>query len=324
MFVDKVEIYVKAGRGGNGCNSFHKLRGSRYKRPDGGDGGKGGDVYIKGNSNINTLIDFYYKKKFAAFSGKHGSGNKKRGRDGKSIVLEVPLGTIIKDIEKGKIIEDICTEGNKFLLARGGRGGRGNAVKNIADPGGKGEELKLELKLKLIADIALVGFPNVGKSTFIRRVTNANSKVANYPFTTKTPILGVVSNLKSDFVIADIPGLIKGANKGKGLGDKFLRHIERTKVLILMIDVSKNNIHPPLFSYFNIINELKLFKQDLISKPRVIALTKEDQVGPDFNFSKFSNSVEEKHIYSISSITGFGINQLLLKIKELLEKEKNV
>lgn len=322
MFIDKVGINVKAGRGGNGCNSFYKPRGSKYKHPNGGSGGKGGDVYIVCDPNLATLLDFYYKKNFSAPSGKHGGSNKKLGKNGKSIYIKVPPGTIVKNATSGNVIKDICSSHDKVLVAKGGEGGKGNAFRSIAEPGKRGEELELELELKLIADVGLVGLPNAGKSTFLVSITNAKSKIASYPFTTKSPVLGSLKIDNFDFIIADIPGLIEGAHKGRGLGDEFLRHVERTKLLIFMIDVSVSSLYSPFESYQQLIKELKLFKQNLIYKPRVIALNKIDQVDNRFDISKFAKLTKEELIYPISSITGEGVDKLITQIERLLKSEE--
>jgi len=322
MFIDTARIYVKAGNGGNGCCSFYKPKGSRYKHPDGGDGGKGGDIYIICDTNLSTLLDFRYKREFRASSGKHGSSNNKKGKDGVDIYIKVPPGTIVKNASSNDLISDICRDRETVLVAKGGRGGRGNASKREAELGVKGQSKELDLELKLIADIGLVGLPNAGKSTFISYVTKANPKIASYPFTTKTPVLGSIKIEDQYFVIADIPGLIEGAHKGKGLGDKFLRHIERTKILVFLIDVSPVGACPPSKSYKQLIKELQLFSKELICKPRIIALNKIDQLGEKFNISKFSDIVKEDSIYLISSVTGRGIPELLVGMKDLVQDEK--
>lgn len=325
MFLDRVDLYVKAGDGGSGCNSFYKYKGNRRRKPDGGPGGDGGDVYIVCDSNITTLIDFYYKKHFHAPPGRHGGGNNKKGKDGDNIFITVPPGTIVKDTSSQEIIKDFCTPGDEKLVAKGGSGGRGNCSKGSAQSGEKGQQKSLQLELKLIAEVGLVGLPNAGKSTFISHVTNAKSKTANYPFTTKNPVLGTLKLDYFDFVIADIPGLIEGAHKGKGLGDQFLRHIERTKVLVLMIDVSNYRWHSPLESYNQLLQELKWFKKNLGKKTRIIALNKIDQLDKDLDLSEISKSINNKEdlIYPISSITGEGINDLVSKLKEILEREED-
>lgn len=319
MFIDKTHIYVKAGRGGNGCDSFYKPRGSRHKYPNGGAGGKGGDIYLICDDSLATLLDFHYKKDFRAGPGKHGSSNNKKGKDGKDLFIKVPLGTIVKNASSHKIIKDFCCITDKVLVAKGGRGGKGNTSRRIAELGKEGQQLELELELKLIADVGLVGLPNVGKSTFLKFLTNAKTKIAGYPFTTKTPVLGTVKIADFDFVIADIPGLIEGAHRGRGLGHEFLRHIERTKVLVLMVDVSKARVCSPVESYAQLIKELKLYNKNLIDKPRIIALNKVDQIDEKFNISEFSKFVKEKSIFSISSVTGKGIKELVTQIKNLLE-----
>jgi len=281
-FIDTAQIRVKAGDGGVGCVSFRREKFVPRGGPDGGDGGRGGDVVLLPNRHMNTLLDFHYKRVYRADRGEHGLGSRKTGKSAESIVLQVPVGTIVKDALTGGVLADLVDEGREHVIAMGGRGGRGNAAfatsTNQAprnyEQGTPGEERDLLLELKLLADVGLVGFPNSGKSTLISVISAAKPKIADYPFTTLVPNLGIVRVEEGkSFVVADIPGLIEGAHQGKGLGTQFLRHIERTRVLVFLIDVTSET---PLEDYLILLNELKSFNAELIRKPRIVALTKAD------------------------------------------------
>ena len=287
-FIDQVKIRVKAGDGGHGCVSFRREKFVPKGGPDGGDGGDGGDVILVADPQIHTLYDFYYKAEFKAENGKPGMGKKMKGKDGEDLILKVPVGTIVKDAETGEIIADLVKPGQRVILAKGGKGGKGNArfttptrqAPRIATPGTPGEEKTLILELKLIADVGLVGLPNAGKSTFLSRVSAAKPKIADYPFTTLHPNLGVVKLFdEKTFIIADIPGLIEGAHKGIGLGHDFLKHIERTRVLLYLLDASKGE---EVLKDFEILKkELELFNPELLKKDYLIALNKIDLI-PDY------------------------------------------
>ncbi|MBP7216934.1 MAG: GTPase ObgE, partial [Candidatus Omnitrophica bacterium] len=246
MFIDQAKIYVKAGDGGKGCQSFYRDKYTRNGIPDGGNGGAGADIIIKADRNLHTLLDFRYNRHFQGKHGGHGSGNTKKGKDAPAIVLRVPRGTVVTDLGTNCVLRDLLEDGEELLIASGGRGGLGNKHRTVATPGEPGEEKEILLDLKVIADVGVVGFPNAGKSTLISAISSARPQIAAYPFTTKAPILGVVRDESGAFVVADIPGLIEGAWHGKGLGDKFLRHVERTRVLIHLVDMSGFEGRDPL------------------------------------------------------------------------------
>lgn len=312
-FVDSARIVVKAGDGGNGCVSFRREKYVPKGGPDGGDGGRGGHVYLLANSQLATLLDFRYKKNYEALRGVHGQGSKKAGKTGKDIVINVPCGTLVKNSVSGEVICDLVEDGEEFLLARGGDGGRGNPhfttstrqAPRYAEPGGKGEELKVDLELKLMADVGLVGFPNAGKSTLISVLSAARPKIADYPFTTLVPNLGIVKygDYKS-FVMADIPGIIEGAAEGKGLGIQFLRHIERTKVLAVLVSGDGED---PVGEYRLLLGEMERFDPALLQKPRIIVVTKMDVVDETFSVPDFEDDVP---LIPVSSITRSGLEEL--------------
>jgi GTP-binding protein len=286
-FVDEVKIRLKAGNGGHGCVSFRREKYVPKGGPDGGDGGKGGDVVLEATDRKHTLLDFRYRHLFQAGSGKHGSGQNRHGKSGEDLVLEVPLGTMVKDVDSGESLADLTELGQRWVAARGGLGGRGNArfasstrqVPRFAQEGQEGEERELVLELKLIADVGLVGLPNAGKSTLIMAISAARPKVADYPFTTLVPNLGVVQYGEAPpFVVADIPGLIEGAHLGAGLGIRFLRHIERTRILVHLVDVSQLSEADPLRPYHEVENELNSFSQEILKKAKIIVLNKVDMV----------------------------------------------
>lgn len=331
MFIDKAKINIKAGDGGEGRISFRREKYVPNGGPDGGDGGKGGDVIFVVDSNMRTLMDFRYKRKHVAENGEIGGANNCYGKSGKNLYVKVPAGTIIRDVEANIVLGDLRKEGQQLIGAKGGRGGKGNAqfatstrqTPRFAQPGEKGEERFVELELKLIADVGLVGFPNVGKSTLLSVVTAARPKIANYHFTTLSPNLGVVQ-LDGDrsFVMADIPGLIEGAHEGVGLGHDFLRHIERTKVIIHILDVSGIEGRDPIDDFRKINEELKLYSGKLASKPQVIACNKMDISGAEKNFErvKLFLSNEGYEIFPISGVTKSGVKTLLDRVYNILER----
>jgi GTPase len=324
MFVDEAKIYVKAGDGGNGCVSFRREKFAPHGGPDGGDGGDGGDVVFIVDRNVNTLLRFQYNQHFTAENGERGMGKKMYGQHGETLVVPVPPGTIVRDEDSREVLADLSDPDDRYIAAHGGRGGRGNArfatavnqAPQHADPGGTGEERTIRLELKVLADVGLVGFPNAGKSTLLSVVSSAHPKIADYPFTTLQPNLGIVTydNLKT-FVVADIPGIIEGAHEGKGLGLRFLRHIERTKMLLFLIDCTSED---PVDVYEKLVGELRLYSETLLAKPRLIALTKTDLLPPDEKPAApvFGSGIET---FVISAATGDGIKPLIYRLGALVE-----
>ena len=328
MFIDYAKIFVEAGRGGSGCMSFRREKFVPKGGPDGGDGGDGGDVIIEVGPGLRTLQDFHMHKHFRAERGEHGKGANKTGHDGKDIVFGVPPGTVVKDFETGAVLADLVTMNERFVIARGGRGGRGNArfatSTNQAprdwEVGEMGESRWLVLELKLLADVGLVGLPNAGKSTLLSRITSARPKIADYPFTTLTPNLGVVQYKENNsFVVADIPGLIEGAHEGRGLGIEFLRHIERTSVLVVMIEVTAENLAA---DYETLISEMTSYNPILAQKPRIVVLTKMDLVTEKNIGKKFLQSLDYPTC-RISAATGAGIDELLGMMWKAVEGNAN-
>ncbi|MBP1919563.1 GTP-binding protein [Youngiibacter multivorans] len=323
MFIDIADIYLKSGRGGNGSVSFRREKYVPLGGPDGGDGGKGGDVIFEVDPDMTTLLDFKYKRKYIAEDGIGGGASRCYGRAGENLVIKVPMGTVIKDKETGKIIADLSKRDSRITVLRGGRGGKGNAkfatptrqAPDFAEPGMPAEDRTVTLELKLLADVGLLGFPNVGKSTLLSKVTKATPKIANYHFTTLTPNLGVVSLAGiNPFVIADIPGLIEGAAEGVGLGIAFLRHIERTRLLVHVIDISGLEGRDPYEDFLMINEELKKYDERLASRPQIIAMNKSDLVYEDSIFEDFAEKVAKlgyTDIYRISGATGAGVDDLL-------------
>ena len=343
MFTDYTKIIIKSGNGGNGAISFRREKYVAAGGPDGGDGGKGGDVYFVVDKDKNTLIDFRYNKKYKATDGENGSGAKCSGKAGKNIYIKVPIGTILKDNETGKIIADLSNPGQEELVLKGGRGGRGNQhfatstrqVPRFAEDGEPGQEKEIVLELKLLADVGLLGFPNVGKSTFLSTVTSARPKIANYQFTTLEPNLGVVKAKDgSSFVIADIPGIIEGASQGTGLGIQFLRHVERTRLLLHLIDVSGEEGRSPVDDYRIINEELKKYSEKLAKRKQIIVATKCDVANEELlnQLEKLAKK-NNMELFKISSVTGEGVEKLLdyvsqliktLPKEELVQKEERI
>ena len=319
MFIDEAKVRIKAGDGGDGCSSLYTDKYTRHGRPDGGPGGRGGDVIIRTSENVQTLLDFHYRQHLTAGRGAHGSSNNKKGHTGEDLVLLVPAGTIIRDAGDGLQLRDLASFGDEVIIARGGRGGRGNSGGGIATKGSLGEEKDVLLELKLIADVGIIGYPNAGKSTLISKVSSARPKIANYPFTTKEPVLGVVRVYEDrSFVMADIPGLIEGAHKGRGLGDRFLRHIERTRLLVHLVDISGQEGRLPWSDYASVIKELKSYSKELASKPQIIVLNKIDSPGAQDNVKAFRKKVKKK-AYPISALNGEGVGGLMKEIARRLE-----
>jgi len=323
MFVDSARIYAQSGAGGNGCISYRREKYVPRGGPDGGDGGDGGDVIFVVDPMLTTLTDYRYHQHISAERGQHGMGKKRTGRRGEDAEVLVPIGTLIRDAETGQVLADLTEEGDRAVLLRGGRGGRGNArfatptnrAPYCADPGGDGEERLLELEIKLIADVGLVGHPNAGKSTLLSRVSAAHPKIADYPFTTLQPILGIVpfSDLRS-LVMADIPGLIEGAHEGRGLGFQFLRHIERTRMLLFLVDVSSAS---PEHDLQVLRNELNRFSPALLRKPSLIVASKIDLLPPD---ERAVPHLGGRADAAISAVTGEGVQALIHRLGDLVNK----
>jgi GTPase len=322
MFIDRVKIHAQAGDGGNGVTAFRREKFVPRGGPSGGDGGRGGDVILVADSSLNTLLHLRYNPQHHAQRGLHGEGSNRSGRNGADLIVRVPVGTQIFDATSGQLLHDLSQDGAQWLAARGGRGGFGNAhfatstnrAPRYHQSGGKGEELELQLELKLLADVGLVGFPNAGKSTFISTVSAARPKIADYPFTTLEPHLGVVD--LGDFrtlVIADIPGLIEGAHTGAGLGDRFLRHIERTKLLLHLVDVSSASGRDAVGDYETVNGELSSYNQDLAARPQFVVATKIDALDEPARLESLKQRAldEEKPFFAISSATGAGIRELV-------------
>jgi len=330
-FIDEANINVQSGNGGKGCISFRREKFVPFGGPNGGDGGKGGDIVFVTNPNLSSLQDFRYKKKYRARNGENGRSKNQHGKNGEDLYIPVPVGTILKNIDTGEIICDLNKKGQEFRLARGGNGGRGNArfatstnqAPRIAQPGQEGTECNLKLELKLLADVGIVGFPNAGKSTLISKISAAKPKIADYPFTTIIPNLGVVTYKDGKtFVIADIPGIIEGAHKGAGLGIKFLKHIERTKLLVHMLDISQLNERDPIQDYIKMNNEMASFSNDLKEKPQIVVLNKTDIVQNNQTLQEFENYFSKNGIsvLKISAITGEGVQALKDTIVTNLER----
>jgi len=321
MFIDEARILVKAGDGGNGCLAFRREKYVPRGGPSGGDGGRGGDVFLVSTEHQNTLIQFRFNPEHKAQRGRHGEGSDCTGAEGRSIDLQVPVGTVVYDEATGERLHDFTAPGDRFLVARGGRGGKGNArfatsthqAPTEHQPGKPGQERRLRLELKLLADVGLVGFPNAGKSTLISRISAARPKIADYPFTTLEPQLGVVSvDDYRSFVVADIPGLIEGAHLGHGLGTQFLRHIERTRLLAHLVDVSESSGREPARDFETVMAELASFSEDLTAKPMILVATKMDAAQDPARVESLRQIAAERGLafFEISSVTGQGLDEL--------------
>lgn len=332
-FIDTAKIFLQAGNGGNGCVSFRREKYVPKGGPDGGDGGNGGNIIIQADGSINTLIDFKYRRHYRAENGKHGKGKNQHGKNGEDLIIRVPAGTIIKNAENGDVIADLVKDGESIIVAHGGKGGKGNAsfvtstrqAPRIATRGEKGESLWVILELHLLADVGIIGMPNAGKSTLISRISSARPKIADYPFTTLAPNLGVVKyDDFHSFVVADLPGLIEGAHEGKGLGDQFLKHIERTNLLIHLITLDREN--DSVFKKYKIIRkELDKYDPKLSEKPEIVALNKIDLPFVRERIEEIKKKFAEKSIkvYPVSAITGEGIKELIQGVVEKLDLIKN-
>ncbi|MCR5107922.1 MAG: GTPase ObgE [Lachnospiraceae bacterium] len=334
MFADRAKIYVKSGKGGDGHVSFRREKYVPNGGPDGGDGGKGGDVIIEVDEGMNTLVDFRHKRKYTAGDGEPGGKRNRTGKSGEDIVLKVPMGTVLKDAGSGKVIIDMSGDNKRVVLLKGGRGGSGNQhyatstmqAPQYAKPGQNGIEMDIFMELKVIADVGLLGFPNVGKSTFLSRVSNARPEIANYPFTTLSPHLGVVDMEDIEgFVIADIPGLIEGASEGVGLGHDFLRHIERTRVMIHIVDAAGVEGRDPIDDIYKINKELKAYDEELSKRPMVIAANKLDCLSEEEALEitdKLKKEFEPAgfKVFPISAVSGEGVKELLYHVRRMLDE----
>lgn len=333
MFVDKARIFIKSGKGGNGSVSFRKEAHVPNGGPDGGDGGKGGDVIFEADSNFRTLMDFRYKTKYNAENGEDGKKKKQFGKNGEDLIIKVPPGTVIYDEETGLVMKDLVNNGDRFSAVKGGKGGKGNVhykssvrqAPNFAEAGGFPQERGVILELKLIADVGIIGFPNVGKSTFLSRSTSANPKIGNYHFTTITPNLGVVKIYDSSFIMADIPGLIEGAHEGTGLGLEFLKHIERTRLLIHVVDISSSEGRDPIEDFNKINSELGQYSQKLLKKPQIVVANKMDILADSKAYDDFKSHIESLgyKVFAMSAATNQGINDVLKYAASELDKIKD-
>lgn len=335
MFVDKAKIFVKAGNGGNGSVSFRREKYVPAGGPDGGDGGRGGSIIIEADGALRTLMDFKYKTKYSAPSGEDGSKKRRAGKNGEDLLLRVPEGTIIRDEKTGLVIADLKNSGDRIVVAKGGFGGKGNqhfanAVRQapaFAKSGTDGQERWIVLELKMIADVGLLGFPNVGKSTFLSIVTSAKPKIANYHFTTITPNLGVVKTRHGEsFVMADIPGIIEGAADGVGLGHDFLRHVERTKVLIHIVDISGIEGRDPIEDFEKINSELKLYNEKLATRSQIVVANKSDLLFDDSIYADFKKKLEEKgyEVFKMSAATREGVDEVIDRVVQVLAESSEI
>ncbi len=327
MFIDHAKINLKAGDGGNGIVAFRREKYVPMGGPSGGDGGRGGDIVFEADENLRTLMDFRYQKHFKAKRGAHGQGKNMHGASGEDLIVKVPAGTVIKDDDTGQVIADLVSPGQNVIIVKGGRGGRGNArftssrnkAPTISENGEPGEEKWVRLELKLLADVGLVGFPNAGKSTLISRISASRPKIADYPFTTLVPNLGVVkTKSKETFVVADIPGLIENAHQGAGLGHDFLRHVERTKVLVFVLDTAQTEGRDVVEDYNTLRLELELYNENLSRRPFLIAANKIDIPAAQDNLKKLQDLWGDK-VYEISAVTGAGVEELIEKVYEVLQ-----
>jgi GTP-binding protein len=318
-FVDQAVINVKAGGGGKGCESHYRDLWMRYPRPDGGNGGNGGDVIVVADRGLQTLLDYRFNKHHEGGRGGHGGSKGKKGKTGETKILKVPVGTMIWDDDTELLIRDLKTHGEEVIVAKGGSGGLGNMFRDVATPPTLGEERNIRLELKLIADAGLIGFPNAGKSSIINNISKVRSKIANYPFTTKQPILGIVRGEgdEKDFIVADLPGLIEGAHLGKGLGLKFLKHVERTKILVHVLDMAGTEGRDPLDDYKQINEELSQYGQDLSAKIKVVVANKMDLPEADENLKRFKKKFKEK-IFAISAQEQTGLDKLVDHLRAIV------
>jgi len=335
MFIDEAKIFVRAGDGGRGCVSFRREKFIPKGGPDGGDGGKGGDIVFQADRNLSTLLDFRYRRHYTAERGEHGRGSDQKGRDGRDSIVRVPLGTVVRVLDSGAVLADLVTPGQRFIAAHGGRGGRGNAhfksptkqAPRYAQPGEAGETRWLSLELKLLADVGLMGLPNAGKSTLLACLSAARPKIASYPFTTLVPQLGIV-RLRDErsCVVADIPGIIEGAHAGKGLGHQFLRHIERTRLLLHLVDMTASEEDDPLLNFDTVNRELRAYASQLADRPQVVVATKMDVPSAKPAWERFQPELAALglRVIAISAMTGEGIGTLFDEIDRALVPVRSV
>ena len=330
-FIDEVIITVQSGNGGRGCVSFRREKYVPRGGPDGGDGGKGGDVILKSTARLRTLYPFQFKRQFKAQNGAHGQGQQKSGRNGSDLTIEIPPGTVVKDADTDEILKDFTADGQSYSVARGGKGGLGNArfktstnrTPRYAQPGETGQNRELKLELKLLADVGIIGLPNVGKSTLLSNISSATPKIGAYPFTTLTPTLGVVETGRAEpFIIADIPGLIEGAHQGAGLGIRFLKHIERTRILIHLLDAQTIDPQRPLTDYETVNRELKFFNPRLTQKSQIVVLNKMDLPATDTAAAAFVDALDDQPVILISAIKKKGLEKLISRILDLLNRSE--
>jgi len=317
IFVDEARIFVQAGDGGQGCESFYRDKYMRYPKPDGGDGGRGGNVVVQASRSLLTLLDFKFRQHHKAQKGGNASSKGKRGKGREDCILRVPVGTIVRDEETGLLIKDLSSDQQSVIVAKGGEGGIGNEHRRIPAPPQKGEHRTISFELKLVADVGIIGFPNAGKSTLISNISKVKSKIASYPFTTKQPILGIVEYNDTNFIMADLPGIIEGAHQGKGLGDRFLRHAERSKILIHLIDMAGTENRDPIDDFKKINYELESYGDTLASKQRIIVANKMDLPEAEGHFHRFKKEVKDS-ILAVSALDTKGLDELKHAIQSIL------
>jgi len=317
IFVDEARIFVQAGDGGQGCESFYRDKYMRYPKPDGGDGGKGGDVIVQASRSLLTLLDFKFRQHHKAQKGGNASSNGKRGKGREDCILRVPIGTVIRDEETGLLIKDLSSDQQSVIVAKGGEGGVGNEHRKVPTLPLKGEHRTISFELKLVADVGIIGFPNAGKSTLISSISKVKSKIANYPFTTKQPILGIVEYNDESFIVADLPGIIEGAHEGKGLGDRFLRHTERSKILVHLIDMAGTEGRDPIDDFKKINHEIESYGDSIASKQKIIVANKMDLPEAEGHLKRFKKEVKGS-IFAVSALDAKGLDELKDAIQLIL------
>ena len=317
IFVDEARIFVQAGDGGQGCESFYRDKYMRHPKPDGGDGGKGGDVVVQTSRSIRTLLDFKFRQHHKAQKGGNASSKGKKGKSKEDCVLRVPIGTLVRDDETGLLIKDLSSDQQSVIVAKGGAGGIGNEHRKVPTPFQKGERRTVSFELKLVADVGIIGFPNSGKSTLISNISRVKSKIANYPFTTKQPILGIVEIDEMSFIVADLPGIIEGAHEGKGLGDRFLRHAERSRILVHLIDMAGTEGRDPIDDFKKINYEIESYGDTLVSKQKIIVANKMDLPEAEGHLHRFKKEIKD-NVLAVSALDQKGLNELTQTIQSIL------